>query len=107
MDYSIFTNDAEKEEARKTLPGLARHPAWKWIERVLEMNVAYFREKLEHKTDFRSLEEVYSLQQQIAELDDLRNLPAIILREAQDNASEDDTDDVFEQAPASPDNSGN
>jgi hypothetical protein len=91
MKYDIFKDDKDKSIARQSLPGLEKHPGWKFIIRSLDANIAFLTDELKD-TEFDDLLEVKLRQRQITHLEELKNLPATIVEAAQPEPEEEDSD---------------
>jgi hypothetical protein len=93
MQLDIFKGEKDKAEARQALTGFADLPAWGYLKRALELNVAYFTEQLRTKKNFKNVEEVSALQDRISDIESFLELPATLLKEAaSDLEPEADTD---------------
>lgn len=90
MTYDIFRSDKEKQDARKALPELEKHPGWKFMIKALDINILHFTEQLKTKKDFASLDELYALQDRIDDLTNFKDLPKSILTENPDEPEEED-----------------
>jgi hypothetical protein len=90
MNYDIFESDKEKQDAKKALPELGKHPGWKFIVKALDINILHFTEQLKTRKDFGSLDELYALQDRIDDLTNFKDLPKFILTENPDEPEEED-----------------
>lgn len=105
MQYEtdIFVSQQERNEAKLTLPELTKHPAWQFLTRVLDLNLATLRLQLETRETFKSLDELYRLQDRIADLESFKTLPETILVEADGTLPEPDDDTYdFDTPPETP-----
>lgn len=90
MNYNIFNDENERKEARLALPELLKHPGWKYIVKALDANAQFVADQLKEKKDFKSLDELYALQDRITDLEAYKELPDnIILELAIDTPEED------------------
>lgn len=94
MKYDIFKDDKDKSIARESIPALEKHPAWKFITRTLDANIAFLTDELK-ETDFDDLLQVKVKQKQITHLEELKNLPATIIESAQPDPEE-ENQDIYE-----------
>lgn len=87
MKYDIFKEAKDKAVARESLPALEQHPAWKFIIRSIDANIAYLTDELK-ETEFEDLLDVKLRQKQITHLEELKHLPATIVESAQEDLPE-------------------
>ena len=92
MNYNIFENEQEKAEARKHLTDLEQHPGWKVLLKAIDANIVFLTDQLKSKKDFQSLEEMSFLQDRIADLEAMKDLPQSILKEIETLPEEEETD---------------
>ncbi len=81
MNYDIFTDDKDRQEAIDVMPQLENHAAWKFITRSLEANIQKLTDELKDD-EFDDLLEVRLKQKQITHLSGLLQLPQTILQAA-------------------------
>lgn len=98
MNYDIFENEKEKQEAIKDLKRLKDDPAWKIILKALESNTTFLEDqikKLSKQRGFENLEQVYLIEDKIDYLSDMKSLPDTLIKAAQpapEEPPEEDTD---------------
>lgn len=95
LQTDIFNTDKERNEAKLVVPELLNHPGWPFLVRVLDLNLAALRLELETRENFKTLDELYRLQDRITDLESFKTLPATILAEATNRLPESD-DDPYE-----------
>jgi hypothetical protein len=95
----IFKNEQDKQDAITHLPSLKDHPAWKYIIRALDENVATLTKTLLTRKDFTSVNEVNYLQDHISDIEDFKTLPDTLYKEAIDKPVEQESDDVYDELP--------
>lgn len=90
MDLNVFKTDDERAEAKQILPPLVDSPAWKFMLRVFDLNIETLEAELHTKDDFKTVEEVYRLQDRIADFEQYKQLPALLLGEASTTPDEEE-----------------
>lgn len=96
MDYNIFKDEKEQEDARQRLPELEQHPGWKYIVRALDLNYAHIDDELNIRRNFDSVDEIYTLLDRRNDLRKYKELPILLLQELQtDLPQEEDSADPY------------
>ena len=83
MNYDIFKNDEERRAAINHLEALKDTEGWRIVERALDINLEHFNEELrtEHFIDLRPVER---LQDRVADLYKLKQLPILLMKDAEE-----------------------
>jgi len=92
MELNVFTNDKEKADAKASLAALMDHPGWKYLLRVYDQNISVLDTELHTKDDFKTLDEVYRLQDRIADFEQHKILPQLLIEEATTTAADEELD---------------
>jgi hypothetical protein len=98
MTYDLFKDDTEKRAAITALQGFIDLPAWKLIEKDLELNAQHFEEELQDKLrdrSFESLEQANALQNRIDDIREMKDLPSKLLQSAQPDPEEEEEEEIY------------
>lgn len=95
MNYDLFENEKDKAAARQSLVGFTDLPAWKLIEKALDVNIAHLQNQLRTRKDFVSTEEVFYLQDTIFDLQAFKDLPNTLLQAAQPEEEEPEEEEIY------------
>jgi hypothetical protein len=93
MDFDIFKNDSEREDAKMRLPELIQHPGWKYICRVLDKNFEFVDQELDTRRDFETVDSIYTLLDRRNDLRKLKETPTLLLKELQQNQPGQESED--------------
>lgn len=93
LDLDIFKNDKERGDCVNAMQNLLASPAWPFILRVLKLNAEIVDADLRTREDFKNLEEVYGLQKDLAFIENFRDLPKTLMKEARNTKEEEPEED--------------
>jgi len=99
MNYDLFENNEEKQDAQAALKGFTDTKGWGLIEKALDANIRYLEDQLKdnlRERSFSSLEEANSLQNRIDDLLSLKDLPNQILLEAKIDEDTPEEEQIFD-----------
>lgn len=101
MDYQIYKDEKEKQQAAIDLESLIASPGWQIVMKALDINEAHEDNKL-HTERYADVKEFYLQQDIVEHLRNLKQLPKLLIEEARkfEQPEPPDDSDVYDSPAA-------